>query len=124
MIENIQKKLLYSFGAELISFVRDKTINQSLKTIKGEIKDKISLKIADDLKDISDQQTKALEDLIIDSIDSALNNFLWMIEQSDRFDIVAQQDEKIYSLKDSSDGLSVDYWNFVDEFSNIKRLDS
>ncbi|HUX80203.1 MAG TPA: hypothetical protein VMW10_10750 [Alphaproteobacteria bacterium] len=118
------RKILNNFGEKLIESARDKTIRESIKTIKGEIKDKISLQIAEKLKGIESQEMEAIENLIIDSIDGALNNFLWMIERDDIYDLVADMDSKKFSLKKLSDGLSVDYWNFVDDFSHYKRVDS
>lgn len=116
--------LLYLFGENLIKSARDKTIEESIKTINGQIKDKMSLSISEKLKEISQEEKEVLEDLIIDSIDGALNNFLWMIEQHEEFDLIAYENNKNISLRETSDGLSVDYWNFVDEFSQYKRLDS
>jgi hypothetical protein len=122
MNNNLKHELLNKFGKALIDSVRDRTIEESFRTLKGEIKDKASTNVAKCLSDLTPIQSIAVKDTIIDSIDGALNNFLWMLEQNEAFDLVAGERGNIYSQKEVSDGLSVDYWNFVDDFSKFKRL--
>jgi len=121
MKKNMQQELLNLFGAALMEEVRDDMVDSKLRAIKGEMKSKISISIAQRLKELSAEQLSAVEDLIITSVDGALNNFLWMIEQHEEFDLVAIKDGQTYSLRDASDGLSVDYWNFVESYSNYKN---
>jgi hypothetical protein len=118
----VKKDILIKFGDSLIKFVRDRTINEEIKTLKGDIKDQSSLKIYEKLSGLSTGEINAIEELIIDAIDGTLNNFLWMIEQANDFDLVACKSCQFYSLKEISDGLSVDYWNFVDSYSKYRRL--
>lgn len=122
-MSNIEKNLLNKFGSLFIKYGRDRTIKESIDILEGRSKDRISKIISENLQSLSGEQRAAVEDFLIDAVDGALDNFLWMIEQSEEFDLVAYNDKGTYSLDQISDGLSVDYWNFVDEFSKFKRLD-
>jgi hypothetical protein len=117
------QKFLDWFGERLIKASRDLTIAQELKILDGSAKAPESKKLHEKLKDFSPEQIATIRKIIIDSVDGALNNFLWMIEQEDEIDLVFYQDNKACSLKEASDGLSVDYWNFVDAFSVYERID-
>ncbi len=118
------EELLNLFGLKLIYTSRDKTIKEAFNTLKGNIKDKYSLKLAKKLKDAPPKELEAIKEIIIDSVDGALNNFLWFLDENDIFDISCTKNNQTILLKETSDGLSVDYWNFVDEFSKYKRVDS
>jgi hypothetical protein len=53
-------------------------------------------------------------------IDEAIHNVLWMIEQSERFDLVASTDEGgSISLREASDGLSVEPNRWFPMFSRF-----
>lgn len=116
-----ENEILDGFGKLLISKVRDRSIDEALLTLRGEAKDVISISMYDNLKSILPDHLDSITDIVIDTVDAALNNFLWMIEEED-IDIVSNENKTVYSLKNISDGLSVDYWNFVDQFSKHKRL--
>ena len=122
-MNNENKEILNDFGKKVIDSVRDQTINQAFRTIQGQIQDNSSKAIAERLANLSNIQEEAIRDLVIDTIDGALNNFLWLLEQEEQIDLISYQDSRPVSLKKVSDGLSVDYWNFVDDFSKYKRVD-
>ncbi len=86
------------------------------------MKGPISLDIARRLETLSSEEKEAVEDFVIDTVDGALNDFLWMMEQHEEFDLVGFHESESCSLRDISDGLSVDYWNFVEEHSQYKQL--
>lgn len=122
-MSNLERNLLNNFGSLFIKYGRDRTVKESIDILEGKSKDRISKVISKNLQNLSVEQRAAVENFLIDAVDGALDNFLWMIEQSEEFDLIAYDDKGIYSLDQISDGLSVDYWNFVDEFSKFKRLD-
>ena len=123
MTEKFEQEALDKFGKAFIRKARDLTILEEFRRIEGEGKGVISKKIYDNLKDFSSEQRLAIKKLVVDAIDGALDNFLWLLEESDEFELVAYHEDKTLPLKNISDGLSVDYWNFVDYFSKYKMLE-
>ncbi|HQS85015.1 MAG TPA: hypothetical protein PLY23_09020 [Alphaproteobacteria bacterium] len=114
MTEKFEQEALDKFGKAFIRKARDLTILEEFRRIEGEGKGVISKKIYENLKDFSSEQRLAIKKLVVDAIDGALDNFLWLLEESDEFELVAYHEDKTLPLKNISDGLSVDYWNFVD----------
>jgi len=122
-MEDHKMEALEDFGKKFVQKSRDFTIQEELKIIEGSAKSPTSIKLHEKLNGFSPEQIETVKDIIIDTVDGALNNFLWLLEQEDQIDLVSFQDGKSVSLKEISDGLSVDYWNFVDKFSKYKRID-
>lgn len=123
MRKNDEKGILEKFSKKLIQTARDAVIEGALQKIMGENKGKIGKKIAEKLSTLTPEQKEAVSDLIINNVDGAINNFLWIIDQEENLDIVAYHDNEIYSLKKISGDLSIDYWDFVEEFSRHKILE-
>ncbi|ARN84930.1 hypothetical protein [Candidatus Nucleicultrix amoebiphila] len=117
MAKDTELRALYIFGQILMKHVRDLTIREEYNIIAGITKAPVNIELYKKLKLIPDDQKETLKNLVVDAVDGALNNFLWLIEQSDDFDLVAYKNKETFSLKGISDGLCGDYWNFVEEFS-------
>lgn len=118
MITN--KDVLWEFGKIFMESTRDQSITEEFWVLDGTSKAPSDKLLNERIGKLNETQIESIRDLVIDSIDGALNNFLWMIEQREDFDLVCYKDDQIISLRDVSDGLSVDYWNFVDMFSKFK----
>jgi hypothetical protein len=122
-MEDSKSEILGAFGKILIEKARDHTIQEEVRILEGTAQSPTSIRLHERLKNFTTEQIEIIKDLMIDAIDGTLNNFLWLLEQENQIDLVAKVDDKQISLTDLSDGLSVEYWNFVDEFSQYKRVD-
>lgn len=123
---NRKQELFDYFGKRIIETARDLTIHEELKIVEGTALAPLSKRLSKQLHGIDPKYLEAIKELIIDTVDGALNNFLWVIEQEDFSLVTINQDDpnNNFDLKGFSDGLCGDYWNFVDDFSTYKRLDS
>lgn len=123
MTKNTNAEILETFG-KILMHARDYTIKEENEIIEGNAKGNLNFELQKKLESLSNDQKEGVRALVIDSIDGAINNFLWMIEQnSDEFDLIAYKDKKVISLQEISDGLCGDYWNFVDHYSHYQRLE-
>lgn len=121
-----EKEMLASFGKEVAQFVRDESIERLLKILAGHVKAPRLVRLSDKLEQLDEHAKDLLKEVALLCIDNAIDNFLWLFEEKEEFDLIGYTDpekDSFVSLRDASDGLSVDYWNFVDEFSKFKRLD-
>ncbi len=102
-----EQEILNRFGVLLMKSVRDKAMEISHATIIGRMKAKSAQKLYDQIKDFTPEAKKSVEDFILDSIDTTLHHFLWMIEQHEEFDLVHYGDDRktITSLRDISEML-------------------
>lgn len=117
-----EREMLWLFGKTLIETARDLSIRQEFQVLDGEAKAPLSKLIHEKIGVLSEKQVDSIKDLIIDAIDTGLNNFLWIIEQSEDFDLVCYKNGETLSLRDLSDGLCGDYDSFVSMFSKYKNL--
>lgn len=122
-MENKKQEIFDCFGKRLIETARDLTITEEFRVIEGTAAAPSSRELSQRLQSLDSEHLDAIKELIIDTVDGALNNFLWVIEQENISLIAVNQDSpgNNLDLKDFSDGLCGDYWNFVDKFSSYKR---
>lgn len=118
------KALINDFGKALIRETRDETIRQ----VHGQIEkltDKYYTDIYNKLSTFSQEQIDVVKDIIIDSVDRTLTNFLWAMDQEERFDIIAHEKDSscIHSLREINAGLYDEYYYFVQEFSDFKMIE-
>ena len=123
MTERFEKDALKEFGKALMQRARDQSIEEQFIVIDGLSKAPSNQLLHEELKDFSGKQFLVLRKMVVLSVDRALDNFLWLLEDREDFEMVSYYKDKILSLKNISDGLSVDYWNFVDYFSEYKMLE-
>jgi len=104
----MNKKILNQFGEIMISEVRDEAIEKFEKIASGRIKSVTAKEIQAKLQLFSSDQIKIMREIIVNSIDDAVHNFLWMIEQHDELEVTLGEGE--FSIKENinklSDGLS------------------
>jgi hypothetical protein len=102
-----EQKILNHFGEILMKEVRDRVMRLEQATIIGSIKTEESQKLYDQIKDFTPEAKETVESFILDSIDSVLHRFLWMIEQHEEFDLVyrGENKETLISLRDISEML-------------------
>jgi hypothetical protein len=118
------KALTNDFGKALIKETRDETICQGHKQVDAATDDYYT-DIYSKLDSFSPEQRDVVKDIVIDSIDRTLTNFLWAMDQNERFDIIAYEEDRsiFYSLKDVNAGLYDEYYYFVQDFSKFKMIE-
>lgn len=117
--------ILNEFGELLIHFVRDRVVEDYTKTQEGKIKSKSGIELYSKLSTLDKKNLSIVKDVVLDTIDSTLDYFLWMIEQYEEYDLIRYtDDEKRYvSLREISDGLSGELHTeegWIEKFSAYK----
>ena len=98
--------VLDEFGASFISDIRDRVIEKYDKTVAKKAKSQSCIEISNMLDQFSNVQKQAIRKLIINTVDDALHNTLWFIEQNeDTYDLIVSKSEAKYNLVKESDGL-------------------
>lgn len=125
----IEKRLdiIYRFGKEVIVQARDVTIHGSLSILDGTANAPSYKKMFKKMEELtfSREQKEYMLSLIIDSIDGAINNLIWMMEENnDKYAFWAKcADGTQFDIEQESDGLCVGQWEFIDEFSQYNTAD-
>ncbi|MGL4426371.1 MAG: hypothetical protein ACRCUQ_01255 [Alphaproteobacteria bacterium] len=103
----MEHEILDRFGELLMKEARDRVARIAHSIIIGHMKSKSAQKLHDQIKDFTPEAKKSVEDFILDSVDSTLHSFLWMIEQHEEFDLVyrGENKETLVSLRDISEML-------------------
>ena len=96
---------LDSFGKIFTAKSRDDAYEYLLKVIDGRLKSKEDIELSEEINHLNSNQIEILKKTVLSVLDVSLHHFLWMIEQSDGFDLVAIIEGKSLSLKEISDGL-------------------
>lgn len=120
------KLILDEFGQLLINKVRDACYDEFEKIFSGKISSKSASFLQEKIKIFDDEQLESLKFIAIDSIDSAIHHFLWMIEQSEEFDLVKYLHNKngFVSLKETSDGLCGELYTengWIEKYSTFSK---
>ena len=104
-----KRAYLESFGKALIEGVRDHVYESVLGILEGSFKSPSLVELHENLAKISPEHIETIKRLSLETIDSTIYYFLWMIEQSDAdengLDLIQKTSEGSFSLKDYSDGL-------------------
>jgi dGTP triphosphohydrolase len=120
------QEIIENLGKIFIKDVRDYTIRQIIQIVEGEARAPSSRKLHDYIKHLNEDDKKSIKRIAIDSIDTAISNFFWFIEQNEEIiDLVvmSEEDGKSYKLRDISDGMCGDYASFIDDYSAYKLSD-
>lgn len=105
MINN-ENDVVFRFRKSIYEDVYKICVENLERTLNGEIKDDKSMFFYRELKDISSEKKVIISDLCKEFIADTVHYFLWMIEQSDEFDLYSINQNVAISLKSISDGLS------------------
>lgn len=95
-------EVLNNFGAEFISGVRDRTIDNIEMILSGKMKSDEASELFRKVNDLDEKYLSVIRELIMKAIDNELFNILMFFEQSDEY-AIHYQDENINEL---SDGLA------------------
>lgn len=105
MMDTKKNTILNHFGKTLVEEVFDQAFTRMGDILEGNVKALTLTHLHEHLIDKEISREEAMKKAIRESITSTLHSFLWMIDQSNDFDLVAYKDGKTISLKEISDGL-------------------
>ena len=116
--------IIYSFGRDIIVKARDMTIDDDFKIIDGTSKAPSDVALHSELNDLSDKHKEVLKKLIINSIDGAINNLIWMMEQNnDKYAFVAKRENGLpFDIEQESDGLCMGQYVFIERYSKYNNI--
>lgn len=117
-------EIIYNFGRDVIVKARDMTIQEDFEIINGTSKAPSDIALHNELKTLSDIQKNTIKKLIINSIDGAINNFLWMMEENnDKYAFIAKCDDgSQFDIEQESDGLCMGQYEFIDQYSKYNEI--
>lgn len=124
MNEKEKLDIIYGFGKDVIIKARDMTINSDFGIIEGTSKAPSYVELHKELANFNNEQKNTVKRLIINSIDGAINNFLWMMEQNnDKYAFTAKcKDGTQFDIEQESDGLCMEQYAFIDEYSKYNDI--
>ena len=120
----MSKKALDLFGQLLINNIRDKAIFEWDMIIKGEMKDIETQKVQQVLSDLTKKEIDIISWLIPQIVDTTIHHLLWTLEQNKSIDVaVKMESESTSSIKEVSDGLTGDFYEWRMRFSKERYED-
>lgn len=125
MIDMSDKKLLDSFGRELICNTRDQSIFEFEAMLYGKMKSKSAIELNNDLKVFDENQVNTLKKVVFTSIDNVIYNVLNMLEQNEESMrlLISQDGDNEKNVVEISDGLSGELFTedgWIEKFSQYK----
>lgn len=126
-MEKDKLEIIYDFGKEVIVKARDMTIHEDFSILEGTAKPPIYQDMFKRIKELSfsEEQKEFIKALVVNSIDGAINNFLWMMEEhNDKYAFVAKcNDNTQFDIEQESDGLCMGQWEFTDCYSEYNMIE-
>ena len=93
---------LNEFGEIFMNETRDVTINSMNKKIDGTMQSASAKEIQEKIIDFTDEQKEILKFIVAQTVDTALDSFLFMLEQHEEISLLYDD----VNLNEESDGLS------------------
>lgn len=121
----MSKKLdiVYNFGKDVIVKSRDMTIQENFEIVDGKSRAPSDIALYDEIHDLNIKQRNTIKKIIINCIDGAINNFIWMMEQNnDKYAFIAKNEENSFDLEQESDGLCVGQYEFIEQYSKYNNI--
>lgn len=119
--------IIYNFGKDVIVKARDMTIQEDLSILEGTAKPPIYKNIFKKMEELSfsKEQKEFMRALIVNAVDGAMNNFIWMMEEhNDKYAFIAKDDDGGgFDIEQESDGLCMGQWEFIDCYSKYNIID-
>ena len=126
-MENKKVETIYGFGKDVIVEARDRSINEEFRIMNGASKAPEFIKIYSQFNalNFTEEQKKYIKFFIIESIDRAINNFIWMMEcNNNKFAFVAKEENNsCFDIEQESDGLCIGQWEFIDRYSKYNTAE-
>jgi hypothetical protein len=114
-------RLLDEFGSELIVRARDDAIGAIDRLLAGLDPSDRGRALAQRLGELTPEKVETHRAVAVEAVDVALHHVLSGFEQSSKFDVVAQGEGEVISLRESSDGLSGELYSEDGWFARFSR---
>lgn len=109
---------LDQFGKLLIERVREKAILDWTKILDGRMKGETAERLRPDLSRLSPSELALVGRLVPQIVDTALHHLLWALEQDESVEIVVKTPTgAVPSLREASDGLAGELYDWISRFS-------
>lgn len=120
----MSESALDKFGKVLMTRVRDEAIIDWDMIISGQMKDRGAQKIATQYASLSPDTKTLISRIIPQIVDTTLHHLLWTLEQDDSIDVAIHGGSgQKTNVKDESDGLSGDLYDWLRRFSTQRHQD-
>jgi hypothetical protein len=120
----MKKAALEVFGRLLMERVRDRAINDWEGIITGRTKNAWAEGVRATIKTLDPQQFEAVCRLIPRIVDTTLHHLLWTLEQEEVIDVAVRTDTGVFpSIRDASDGLAGELYDWIPRFSKKQPYD-
>jgi len=122
-----ENEILDAFGRILISEVRDEGIRKHEKIVLGQMKSAQALELHEKLRSFDDEELSRIRQLVVETIDNALHNFLCMIEGNEEMLEVncgEHEESTKENIRELSDGLAGELYTedgWIARFSTFKE---
>ncbi len=117
--------ILEKFGHMLMTEVRDDAIDKYEKMVSGRMKSTQAIEFNKKLSSLNDDQLSLVREVVVNSIDDVIHNFLWMIEQhDDDVELICSEGASKANMNEVSDGLSGEIYTddgWIAQFSKYKE---
>jgi len=110
---------LEAFGRLLMTYVRDKAIEESDKLIDGRMKGETAQKAAKLLSDCTEHERTIIKAIVPEIVDTALHHLLWTIERTESVSLSLDGGPE---LRELSDGLTGDFHIWKERYSRQRSF--
>lgn len=120
------KNKLDKFGKFLVENLRDKGINYAELLLKGHWKAPSLLNIQRELNGLSDTQKEAVKKVIISTLDTAIHDFLFALQERTGFDNEIQiivDGENVIELSDGIHGEAYSDEGWYAKYSKYEKIE-
>ncbi len=103
--------------------VRDRGINDWEMILDGRMKGDTAIVVRQLIKDFNPEQVAIMKRLLPGIVDQCLHHLLWTLEQVDHVKVAVETEKgQVEDLKNVSDGLAGDLYDWIPQFSRFPRL--
>jgi len=114
----LTKEVLDRFGKLLMEQVRDESIEDWTYILDGSMKGETAEKFRPELSRLDSGTLALIERLVPEIVDTTLHYLLWTLDQEESVEIAVKTPAgKVPSLREVSDGLAGDLYDWIPRFS-------
>jgi len=118
MNAKLDKEALDRFGELLVRRVWDQSIWHWTEMLHGRMKGAAAESLRPELSRLSNEQLALMESLVPKIVETVLHYLLWTLEQEEDVDIAVHLPNAVVpSLREVSDGLAGDLYDWIPRFS-------
>jgi RHS repeat-associated protein len=115
----VAQEALERFGRTLVERVRDGSISDCEMIVDGRAKALALANLYARLGALNEEQRMAIHELIVKCVDITIHHPLWMLDQEKWINVAVDTDTgTVPSLREISDGLIGDKFEWIEQFSN------